>query len=158
MTLYYLFLDYDGVNFFFCLFTRAHIFSFLLFFLFSFCFLASPQSGGGGGGGPPNKPAPTPGGGKTTTFHSFAAIKSNASKAASDLKQNVNENLAARQAVKKKPGAKALYDFDPENSDELKLKAGDEIFDVVESEDDWMKGTTKDGKSGVFPSNYVEKL
>ena len=152
------FLSFYSCSYFFFSFVFFVFFCFV-FFVFFF-FLASPQSGGGGGGGggPPNKPAPTPGGGKTTTFHSFAAIKSNASKAASDLKQNVNENLAARQAVKKKPGAKALYDFDPENADELKLKAGDEIFDVVESEDDWMKGTTKDGKSGVFPSNYVEKL
>jgi hypothetical protein len=113
-------------------------------------------------GGPPNKTAPTPasaGGG----FYSFDKIKANAVSAQAKLKKNVDKNMEAMKNNKSVlamslPMAKALFDFEPENTDELKLKAGEELYNVVDVEDDWMKGTTKDGRVGVFPSNYVERI
>ncbi|MFH4980836.1 hypothetical protein AB6A40_007545 [Gnathostoma spinigerum] len=49
----------------------------------------------------------------------------------------------------------ALYDFVPSEPNDLPLKAGDRIL-VTESVNDWWKGTC-DGKSGIFPANYVQK-
>jgi hypothetical protein len=139
---------------------------------------AAPVPGGGPpnkaapvpGGGPPNKAAPVPGGGpsnkaspNTSKFYSLDQIKSSAKAAQAKIKTNVEANMEQFKNNKtvlsmSLPMAKALYDFEPENSDELKLNAGDEIFNVEEVEDSWLKGTTKDGRKGVFPSNYVERI
>lgn len=52
---------------------------------------------------------------------------------------------------------RALYSFDGENDDELSLKKGD-VVDVVEIIDEgWWIGLCQ-GKSGMFPSNYVEAI
>jgi len=54
--------------------------------------------------------------------------------------------------------ARCLYEFLPENDDELFLKKG-EIFVITGYEDEeWAEGQTKDGRVGLFPLNYVEDL
>ncbi|XP_039090294.1 SH3 domain-containing protein 19 isoform X1 [Hyaena hyaena] len=53
--------------------------------------------------------------------------------------------------------AKALYDFQGENEDELSFKAGDIITELESVDDDWMSGELM-GKSGIFPKNYVQFL
>ncbi|XP_071470720.1 SH3 domain-containing protein 19 isoform X3 [Marmota flaviventris] len=53
--------------------------------------------------------------------------------------------------------AKALYDFQGENEDELSFKAGDIITELESVDDDWMSGELM-GKSGIFPKNYVHIL
>uniref|UniRef100_A0A8D2CZS6 SH3 domain containing 19 n=1 Tax=Sciurus vulgaris TaxID=55149 RepID=A0A8D2CZS6_SCIVU len=53
--------------------------------------------------------------------------------------------------------AKALYDFQGENEDELSFKAGDVITELESVDDDWMSGELM-GKSGIFPKNYVQIL
>jgi len=51
-----------------------------------------------------------------------------------------------------------LFDYEPTAPDELALKLG-EIVTVTEKEEDgWWKGSTADGRSGVYPSNYVELI
>jgi drebrin-like protein len=50
----------------------------------------------------------------------------------------------------------ALYDFVAENEDELTIKEGEELM-VEEESDGWCTGTNKDGKTGLFPANYVEE-
>lgn len=49
----------------------------------------------------------------------------------------------------------ALYDFHASEANDLDLKAGDRIF-VTETVDDWWRGTC-DGRTGIFPANYVQK-
>ncbi|CAD5221169.1 unnamed protein product [Bursaphelenchus okinawaensis] len=49
----------------------------------------------------------------------------------------------------------ALYQFDAVEPTDLSLKIGERIF-VTELEGEWWKGTV-DGRSGIFPANYVEK-
>uniref|UniRef100_A0A8C6S5T8 Osteoclast-stimulating factor 1 n=1 Tax=Neogobius melanostomus TaxID=47308 RepID=A0A8C6S5T8_9GOBI len=57
----------------------------------------------------------------------------------------------------KKRQCKALYDYHPQNEDELELKAGD-IIDVTEEvEEGWWSGMFN-GKTGLFPSNFVKEL
>ncbi|KAI7901215.1 SH3 domain-containing protein [Cokeromyces recurvatus] len=54
--------------------------------------------------------------------------------------------------------AEALYDYRGENpSTDLDLKQGDIIQLVEFVNNDWWKGTVN-GKTGIFPSNYVKKI
>jgi hypothetical protein len=54
--------------------------------------------------------------------------------------------------------ARVLFEFLPENDDELFLKKG-EIFVITGYEDDeWAEGQTKDGRQGLFPLNYVQEV
>ena len=64
----------------------------------------------------------------------------------------------ADAAAARKPGARAKFAFTPEQPDELTLSAGEEIFNLVKVEDDWYRGETSDGRTGIFPANYVEML
>uniref|UniRef100_A0A098LZU8 CD2-associated protein n=1 Tax=Hypsiglena sp. JMG-2014 TaxID=1550645 RepID=A0A098LZU8_9SAUR len=61
-----------------------------------------------------------------------------------------------RRRSKKRP-CKVLFDYTPQNEDELELKVGD-IVDVNEEvEEGWWSGTLN-GKTGLFPSNFVKEL
>uniref|UniRef100_A0A8B9FAV3 SH3 domain containing 19 n=1 Tax=Amazona collaria TaxID=241587 RepID=A0A8B9FAV3_9PSIT len=53
--------------------------------------------------------------------------------------------------------AKALYDFHGENEDELSFKAGEIITELEPVDEDWMNGEIQ-GKSGMFPKNFVQIL
>lgn len=54
--------------------------------------------------------------------------------------------------------AEALYDFHGDNpSTDLSFRCGDIIQLVEFVNNDWWKGTLN-GKTGIFPSNYVKKL
>ncbi|KAM8808844.1 SH3 domain-containing protein 19 [Eudromia elegans] len=53
--------------------------------------------------------------------------------------------------------ARALYDFQGENEDELSFKAGDTITELEAVDEDWMSGEMQ-GKSGIFPKNFVQIL
>ncbi|CAM5140541.1 unnamed protein product [Natator depressus] len=57
----------------------------------------------------------------------------------------------------RKGKAKALYDFQGENEDELSFKAGDMITELEPVDEDWMSGEVQ-GKSGIFPKNFVRVL
>ncbi|XP_072263539.1 CD2-associated protein isoform X2 [Pyxicephalus adspersus] len=57
----------------------------------------------------------------------------------------------------KKRQCKVLFDYIPQNEDELELKVGD-ILDITEEvEEGWWSGT-RSGRSGLFPSNFVKEL
>ncbi|KAM4528820.1 CD2-associated protein isoform 2-T2 [Fundulus diaphanus] len=57
----------------------------------------------------------------------------------------------------KKRQCKVRFDYKPENEDELELKVGDVIEIIEEVEEGWWNGSFN-GKSGLFPSNFVEEL
>ncbi|KAM7395027.1 hypothetical protein PAMA_006666 [Pampus argenteus] len=57
----------------------------------------------------------------------------------------------------KKRQCKVLFDYQPQNEDELELKVGDIIDITEEVEEGWWNGVFN-GKSGLFPSNFVKEL
>uniref|UniRef100_A0A8C5DIT3 Osteoclast-stimulating factor 1 n=1 Tax=Gouania willdenowi TaxID=441366 RepID=A0A8C5DIT3_GOUWI len=63
-------------------------------------------------------------------------------------------------AASKKPKrrqCKVLFDYQPANEDELELKVGDTIDIIEEVEEGWWSGSMN-GRSGLFPSNFVKEL
>eukprot|EP00753_Platysulcus_tardus_P010382 PLAT2617.1.p1 GENE.PLAT2617.1~~PLAT2617.1.p1 ORF type:complete len:554 (+),score=174.90 PLAT2617.1:151-1662(+) len=57
--------------------------------------------------------------------------------------------------MSKRVPAKALFDFPAEQDGDLGFSAGDYLWVLSQDPSGWWKGE-KDGKSGVFPYNYVE--
>lgn len=57
----------------------------------------------------------------------------------------------------KKRQCKVLFEYVPQNEDELELKVGDVIDINEEVEEGWWSGTLNN-KSGLFPSNFVKEL
>ncbi|KAJ7407448.1 hypothetical protein WISP_126005 [Willisornis vidua] len=57
----------------------------------------------------------------------------------------------------RKGKARALYHFHGENEDELSFKAGDMITELESVDEDWMSGEIQ-GRSGIFPKNFVQIL
>lgn len=52
---------------------------------------------------------------------------------------------------------KVTFDYEPENPDELKLTVGDILTVINKEEEDWWEGELN-GKTGMFPTNFVEVL
>lgn len=50
----------------------------------------------------------------------------------------------------------ALYDYEPQQSDDLRLKTGDNVKVIEKMSADWWKGQIG-SEIGVFPSNYVRE-
>ena len=52
---------------------------------------------------------------------------------------------------------RVLYDFAPENEDEMQLSAGDIVIILDDSDSDWWRGTIN-GRTGLFPSSYSQMI
>ncbi|XP_061193527.1 uncharacterized protein LOC133201750 isoform X2 [Saccostrea echinata] len=59
--------------------------------------------------------------------------------------------------TEKRKKAKVLFDYEPENEDELKIEVGDIVEVIKQEEEGWWEGVVN-GKTGVFPSNFVEVI
>ena len=54
---------------------------------------------------------------------------------------------------------RALYNYNPQNDDEVELKEGDVVFVMEKCDDGWFVGTSqRTGIFGTFPGNYVAKV
>ena len=68
------------------------------------------------------------------------------------------EEEAAEPALVLGSTAKALFDYDPQLAEELRVKEG-ELVNVLEKFDDgWWKVENADGGAGVVPASYLELL
>ncbi|XP_050429500.1 uncharacterized protein LOC126838814 isoform X3 [Adelges cooleyi] len=53
---------------------------------------------------------------------------------------------------------RALYNYKPQNNDELELREGDVVFVMEKCDDGWYVGSSKrTGCFGTFPGNYVQR-
>lgn len=50
-----------------------------------------------------------------------------------------------------------LYNYDPQQSDELRIVEGDVINVIHKQEDDWWQGELN-GIVGIFPATYVHEI
>ncbi|KAB1261386.1 CD2-associated protein [Camelus dromedarius] len=57
----------------------------------------------------------------------------------------------------KKRQCRVLFEYIPQNEDELELKVGDVVDISEEVEEGWWSGTLNN-KLGLFPSNFVKEL
>ncbi|XP_059557472.1 CD2-associated protein isoform X2 [Myotis daubentonii] len=64
--------------------------------------------------------------------------------------KNIKKKIRKRQC-------KVLFEYIPQNDDELELKVGDIIDINDEVEEGWWSGTLNN-KSGLFPSNFVKEI
>ena len=56
------------------------------------------------------------------------------------------------------PRFRALYNYQPQNDDEVELKEGDIVYVMEKCDDGWYVGTSqRSGIFGTFPGNYVAK-
>ncbi|XP_073697521.1 uncharacterized protein [Garra rufa] len=53
---------------------------------------------------------------------------------------------------------RALYDYQAEDDTELSFEPGDIISDVETIDKAWWRGSSQDGRQGLFPANYVETI
>jgi hypothetical protein len=53
----------------------------------------------------------------------------------------------------------ALYNYRPQNEDELELREGDTVYVMEKCDDGWYVGSSqRTGYFGTFPGNYVERI
>lgn len=53
---------------------------------------------------------------------------------------------------------RALYNYQPQNEDEVELREGDVVYVMEKCDDGWFVGTSqRSGIFGTFPGNYVAK-
>ncbi|XP_073989327.1 uncharacterized protein isoform X3 [Rhodnius prolixus] len=54
---------------------------------------------------------------------------------------------------------RVLYNYKPQNDDELELKEGDVVYVMEKCDDGWYVGSLhRNGQFGTFPGNYVERI
>ena len=54
---------------------------------------------------------------------------------------------------------RALYNYRPQNDDELELLEGDMVLVMEKCDDGWYVGSSqRTGFFGTFPGNYVERI
>jgi hypothetical protein len=52
-----------------------------------------------------------------------------------------------------------VYNYKPQNDDELELREGDTVFVMEKCDDGWYVGSShRSGHFGTFPGNYVERV
>ncbi|XP_050535771.1 uncharacterized protein LOC126902485 isoform X4 [Daktulosphaira vitifoliae] len=70
---------------------------------------------------------------------------------------NMNETLHVDVHSEPIP-YRALYNYKPQNNDELELREGDVVFVMEKCDDGWYVGSSKrTGCFGTFPGNYVQR-
>lgn len=69
-------------------------------------------------------------------------------------------SAAAAAAVPKSSGikAKAVYDYDKAEDNEISFADGEIITDIEKVDDGWWKGKNSRGEVGLFPATYVEEM
>lgn len=56
------------------------------------------------------------------------------------------------------PSARAVYDYEATEDNEISFTEGDLITELEEVDEGWWSGKAPNGQVGLFPSNYVERV
>ena len=75
----------------------------------------------------------------------YSSLLSNSKSNSSSSKLNGND----------KRKVKAMYDFEAAEDNEITFKAGDILYIIDETDQNWWKGSDGKGNEGLFPSNFV---
>ncbi|XP_046392306.1 uncharacterized protein LOC124160493 [Ischnura elegans] len=100
---------------------------------------------------------------KTTTFTSSLGRNPYSSKTRPSAAQklqipSVNQTLHIDTHSDPVP-YRALYNYKPQNEDELELQEGDTVYVMEKCDDGWYVGSShRTGYFGTFPGNYVERI
>jgi signal transducing adaptor molecule len=71
------------------------------------------------------------------------------------LLSNTKSNSSTKLNGNDKRKVKAMYDFEAAEDNEITFKAGDILYIIDETDQNWWKGTDGKGNEGLFPSNFV---
>lgn len=96
---------------------------------------------------------------KSSSFHSLGRRTPSRNKSIENVpgvSPKVTPRILRPPSAQERKVVRALYDFSG-SSDELSFKAGSEILVLNEVLDDWWLGELE-GRSGLFPTTYVETL
>ncbi|XP_015376235.1 PREDICTED: uncharacterized protein LOC107170575 isoform X3 [Diuraphis noxia] len=90
---------------------------------------------------------------------SYSSMPTRSSGTQTNKKQTNNMNETLHVDVHSEPMPyRALYNYKPQNSDELELREGDVVFVMEKCDDGWYVGSSKrTGCFGTFPGNYVQR-
>ncbi len=73
----------------------------------------------------------------------------------SSILSNSKSNSSSKVNGNDKRKVKAMYDFEAAEDNEITFKAGDILYIIDETDQNWWKGTDGKGNEGLFPSNFV---
>mmetsp|Transcript_15179 Transcript_15179/g.26084 ORF Transcript_15179/g.26084 Transcript_15179/m.26084 type:complete len:511 (+) Transcript_15179:19-1551(+) len=112
---------------------------------------------------PPVKPLPTPVPGVNVALDDDPTAAATPAPAL-PLKKRPLPPISPKRAMPPPPAprpsalgaCRALFDFDGEKDGDLQFKQGD-VIELLDTNLSWWKGKI-DGREGVFPKNYVEKI
>lgn len=75
-----------------------------------------------------------------------------------ELYQDAGDTRTYRQAADMGVCARALYDYQADEDNEISFDPDDIIIDIDKIDEGWWIGTAPDGNRGMFPANYVEEI
>lgn len=93
----------------------------------------------------------------SVTNKSFINIDINPTNLVTTPTNDVNSAAIDSHSPKVLKMVTAKYNYDAQQTDELTLVKGDKISVLEKSSDGWWRGRTCNGKTGWFPSNYVQE-
>jgi endophilin-A len=74
-----------------------------------------------------------------------------------DAAESTSQSAASLPRYQRLPQCRVLYDFLPQQEGDLELHVGDIVEIIQQEQSNWWEGML-DGRTGTFPSNYVELL
>ena len=70
---------------------------------------------------------------------------------------SLNGSVPGQQEAPPSQQARAMFDYEASQEDEISVRAGDVISDIEMVNHDWLRGTLN-GKTGILPAAFVETL
>nr|XP_039272018.1 drebrin-like protein [Styela clava] len=108
--------------------------------------------------------APEAAGGHKTSDNVYDAVGHNQQDEGQGAQDNIydavgeNPGESNDEDIKSPHSARALYDYQAADDSEITFDPDDIITNIEMIDEGWWRGSTPDGKYGLFPANYVELI